>query len=104
MTDELAEVRRHVEAAAALLRRLDVTEGEADDRPADDFAARARMGVELTPEVFAELVELAAHLRMTPALTLKLALRALTVELSKHTSKGPGRLVGKERGLLEGKR
>lgn len=100
----LAEVRRHVEAAAALLRGLEGTQGETDGQPADDFSARARMGVELTPDVFAELVELAAHLRMTPALTLKLALRALTVELSKGSSKGPGRLVGKERGLLEGKR
>ena len=52
----------------------------------------------------AELVEMAAHLRLTPGHTLRLALRALAAELAKAKPARVGRLVGKERGLLEGRR
>ena len=51
-----------------------------------------------------ELVEMAARLRLTPAQTLRLALRALAADLAKRSPKRVGRLVGAERGALEGKR
>jgi hypothetical protein len=62
------------------------------------------MGVQIDPMTFPELVAFAARLGMTPGLVLKLALRAFDVELGKRTTRAPGRVVGKQRGLLEAKR
>lgn len=50
------------------------------------------------------LAELADRLKMAPTLALKPALRALEVELGRSQRSRPGRLAGKERGVLEGKR
>lgn len=99
MPDPLDAVRQHVAAAHALLRGLDQSSVE---HTIGENPAPATMGVQVDAEALAELVEMAAHLRMTPALTLKLALRALTVELAKGKAKAPGRLVGKARALLQG--
>jgi hypothetical protein len=98
MADELTDIRRHVAAAHALFEQLDGTGAEPAGEPS------ARMGVQINPTTFAELVAFAERLGMAPTLVLKLALRALEVELGKGTRRPPGRLVGKQRGLLEGKR
>jgi hypothetical protein len=99
MTDDLAEVCRHVAAAHALLEGIATA-----DVQGETATTGARMGVQIDAAGMAELVELAARLRLTPAQTLRLALRALAVELEKAKPARVGRLVGKERGLLEAKR
>lgn len=102
MTDALAEVRRHVAAAHGLLERLCGDERQA--APAGQPPEWQRAGVEIDPTTFAELVTLAERLGMAPGLVLKLALRALEVELGRPMREKATRLVGAERGLLEGKR
>lgn len=99
MGTDLAAIRQHLAAGAALLAEL-------DGPPAaeDAFTAGARAGVQIDAEGMAELVEMAARLRLTPAQTLRLALRALAAELARPKHQKVGRLVGAERGQLEGKR
>ena len=91
MSDDLAEVRPHGTAAHALLERLDgATASEAAGEPS------GRLGVQVETEAMAELLEMATHVRLTPGQTLKLALRALAVELAKGKPARVG-LVGGNR-------
>jgi hypothetical protein len=97
VTHEADGIRHHLSAALALLDGVSPPT-EATIQPS------ARMGIQIDAAELAKLVELADRLQMAPTLVLKLALRALEVELGKTQPRAPGRLVGKERGLLEGKR
>lgn len=86
-----------VELARELLARLEAEAGT--DAPAGQ--PRATMGVQIDAAELAALVELAGRMGLPPGLVLKMALAALARELA---TKAPRRMVGKERGLLEGER
>lgn len=99
MTAPLDAIRAHLAAGAALLQQLDGGTAAVAATPAGDEPFSARMGLEIDAEAFAELVELGARMGLAPSLVLKLALEALEQAMAR-----PRRMVGKERGLLEGKR
>jgi hypothetical protein len=69
-----------------------------------DFDAGARAGVQVDAAALAELVAAAEALRLAPSAVLRMSLRALQGELAKASPRRVTRLVGKQRGLLEGKR
>jgi hypothetical protein len=56
------------------------------------------MGVQIEFITFAELVEMAAYMRLSPSQALKLAFRALASELATGKPARVGRLVGKRGG------
>lgn len=102
--DAVEAVRAHLAAGAALLQQLGGAEAAATRAEGDPIGVDARMGVEIDAETFAKLVELGARMGLPPALVLKMALRALEVELATPERRRVTRLVGKERGLLEGRK
>lgn len=97
MADWHDAVREHLAAGAALLARLEAEAGT--DAPAGQPSAT--MGVQIDPAELAKLMDLSARMALPPALVFKLALEALEQELVR---KAPRRMVGAERGALEGKR
>jgi hypothetical protein len=80
----------HARALVALLEAEAGTEAPAGP-------PRATLGVQIDAEALAELVELAARMRLTPSQTLRLALRALVAELAR-----PKRMVGRSGGCWRG--
>lgn len=97
--DAVEAVRAHLAAGAALLQQLGGAEAAATRAEGDPIGVDARMGVEIDAETFAKVVELGARMALPPSLVIKLALEALEQAMAR-----PRRMVGKERGLLEGKR
>jgi len=73
--------------------------------PPSEFDAQAsRAGVQVTADAMAELVAAAEALRHSPSAVLLMSLKALRDTLAKSAPRRVTRLVGKERGALEGKR
>ncbi len=80
--------------------------GDASEEQAGQpFDAGARAGVQIDAATFAQLVEMADRLRMAPSVVLRLALRALVVELERQHPRKE-KLLGAKRQelLLEAKR
>jgi hypothetical protein len=99
-----------VELARELLARLEAAAG-ADaptGQPSQGCTAvetrqtgNGHVGVQVDSAELAALVQLAGRMGLPPGLVLKMALAALAREL---VTKEPRRMVGKERGVLEGER